>query len=197
MHGVFEDVDGNISTPAMRKPGQMPPKNSELIGFESISPQDIQSKKITIYKDLEASYEKISSSPASVKAQKVIARGAKDVLVELIPGIKKLNKNYGPLKELYKALDQKAGRISNYDLIPAAVTWKTGMGYAATGGSTMGAAGGMALGLLDTPVVKAKLAILVKGMQKRGLTVNPESIALLGIFQAGRAKEVIDDRLGR
>ena len=64
------------------------------------------------------------------------------------------------------------------------------MGYAATGGSTAGAAGGMALGLLDTPVIKAKIAILVKGLQKRGLKVNPESVALLGLFQFGRAEEI-------
>ena len=159
VHGVFKDKNGNVSLPSNRRAGEIP--RGDLIGFEQLSPQEIQRKKTTIYKDLESSYEKIMSSPASVRAQKQIARAAKDVMAEIVPEIAEVNKSYKPLIELYKALDQKAGRISNYDLIPAATTWKAGAGFAATGGTAGGAAAGILAGIIDTPVVKAKLAILI------------------------------------
>ncbi len=194
VHGIYRNpTTGYVDHPQFREPGAKKPKG-DLIGFEPMTPEEVQRKKTGIYRDLEASYEKVMSSPASVKAQKAIARGAKDALAELIPEIAKVNKKYGPLKELYKALDQKAGRISNYDLLPAAVTWKGGAGYAITGGTAGGALAGVTLGILDTPLVKAKLAILIRSMQKRGINIKPTDAAIaLGLFQTGREKVVEND----
>ena len=53
--------------------------------------------------------------------------------------------------------------------------------------------GGLAFGILDTPIIKAKLAIVIKKLQKRGINIKPTDAAIaLGLFQTGRAEEVIN-----
>jgi hypothetical protein len=174
-HGIFND-------------------KGQLVGYKSLTPNQAQKIKVNIYEELESFYEKVKSSPVKVKAKKLMARAAKEFLEEVIPEIEQLNKQYGPLKELRKALDRAAGRIQNRDLMGIGLPIKGGAGYAVTGAQPAGAVAGAVWGLLDTPKVKAKLALLINGMQKRGISISPtESAIALGLFQTGRAGEIVNE----
>ena len=205
VHGVYEfKIPGTtvkgISHPAdrlqkMLNGGEIPkpPDGGKLIGYESLTPEMIQNKKLTIYKRLESSYSKITADPIGVSAQKALARGAKEIIREAIPEVAKINEKYGPLFDLYDAIDSSAGRISNYNVITADTAWKAAAGYAVSGGSGMGAAAGVIAGILEMPTIKAKLAIVIHHMRKSGINPTPTQLAKeLGVataFQGGRAGE--------
>ena len=162
-------------------------KKGKQTAWKTMTPEEIQLKKTTLYKDLENFYDSVKTQPAKIKGSKQIARNAKEILEDIIPEIKELNQRYGPLKELHKALDRVAGRITNRDILGIGIPLKTGAGYAATGGQAMGAGVGLAWGLMDTPVVKAKLAIVIKALQKKLGPISPTQAAVsLGLFQVGR-----------
>jgi hypothetical protein len=171
--------------------GTYDPVTKERVGWAQMSPEDLQTKKTAIYEELESFYERVKKQPAKIKGMKQIARNAKEMLEGIIPEIKGMNESYGPLKELHKAIDRVAGRITNRDILGIGIPIKTGAGYAAAGGSPLGAGAGLVWGLLDTPVVKAKMAILTKQLQRKLGPISPTQAAIsLGLFQTGRLTEM-------
>mgnify|MGYP001586670474 FL=1 len=99
-----------------------------------------------------------------------------------------LNKQEGALIELGEALEKAANRITNRDIIGIGVPIKGGLGGVV--GGWKGAAGGVAVGLLDTPAIKSKLAIVLNRLKEKGIQVKPTSTAIrLGLFQMGRENE--------
>ena len=160
------------------------------------TPQEIQKLKQNIYKDLESYYEKHKATPAKVELRKAVARNARKTLEEIIPEIKQLNKNEGELIELWDSIESKANRISNRDLIgiglPVKMGAGSGIGYMFAG-EAGGAAGGMmgfALGIFDTPQVKAKIALVLSKMRERGISVKmtPTVVRLLA-YEAERSTD--------
>ena len=157
--------------------------------------EEVQSIKTRIYKDLESFYEKQKASPAKVELRKTVARNARQSLENLIPEIKQLNKEEGALIELWDAVESKANRITNSDLISIGLPVKMGAG-AMIGGmvgdqstAAIGTALGFTLGIYDTPQVKAKLALVMNRLREKGITVNPSTTAVrLGLYQTGRDK---------
>lgn len=139
------------------------------------TPQQIQSLKQSIYKELKTFYEKNKASPAKVELRQAVARNARKMLEEIIPEIKQLNKDEGALLELWDTLEQKANRITNRDLIGIGLPVKMGVGsgvgymFAGESGAKVGSALGFALGVYDTPQVKAKLNIVLNTLTKRGI----------------------------
>jgi len=203
VHGIFEKKimeDGDVvdvitSHPADRRVGEVPEGSGwKLIGFESLTPEQIQRKKVKTYKKLKKAYESTLEGTYSIKAQKALARGAKDILGDLVPEIKKLNKKYGPMQDLLVALDRASSRITNRDLFGAGIGLpiKTGVGYHI--GGEAGGALGFAWGLVDQPAVKAKLAILLYDLQKKGKIADANAVlAELGLYQAGKAERIAED----
>ena len=158
------------------------------IGKGELTPKEVQKLKQNIYKDLEGYYEKVKNSQASVKAQKAVARSAKEYLETILPEIKQLNKADSDLIALRRALERPASRISNRDILGLGMASKVG-GGAVLGGATGGgelaaltATGGLVLGVLDDPVFKSKLAIVLNKLQKKGVKINENKaiMALLG-----------------
>lgn len=165
-----------------------------------LSPKEVQQLKQTVYKDLKGAYESMKSSNANIKAQKAVARSAKEYLESLLPEIKQLNKTDGDLIKLRGALEGPASRISNRDISGLGPASKIG-GGSLTGGmigggdlAAIGATGGLVLAVLDDPVVKAKLAIVLNKLQKKGVTIN-ENRAIMRLLsaQALKTADTIED----
>jgi len=157
------------------------------------TPIEVQKIKTTIYKDLESFYEQHKASPASVKLRKAVARNAREILEEIIPEIKMLNRKEGALIDLWDAVESKANRISNRDLIGIGIPVKMGTGagvgymFAGQTGGEVGTALGFALGIYDTPSVKSRIALVANRLREKGITVRPSTAALrLGLFEAGQ-----------
>ncbi|MCP4597044.1 hypothetical protein [Neptuniibacter sp.] len=158
------------------------------------TPMEMQKIKQKIYTDLATHYEKVKSSPANVALQKRVARNTKEMLQDIIPEIKTLNKNEGALIDLWDALETKAMTLSNRDVISFGLSVKMGIGSGVgywMGGPTGGKIGGvlgLALGIYDTPVIKAHLALLINRMRQKGYKINAKTtFARLGISQTGQA----------
>jgi hypothetical protein len=157
--------------------------------------EEVQKWKTKIYKELEGFYEKQAASPARVDLRKAVARNARMQLEAFIPEIKQLNKEEGALIELWDAVESKANRITNRDLISIGLPVKMGAG-AMIGGmigdqsmAAIGTALGFSLGVFDTPQVKAKVALVLNRLREKGITINATSTAArLGLYQTGRDK---------
>ena len=104
--------------------------------------------------------------PAAVEAQKAVARSAKESLEILIPEIKHLNKKEGALIDLYNAIEQKANRITNRNIMGIDLPMKGTMGGVV--GDYPGAMAGLVLGVLETPRVKSRIAIVLNRIKEKG-----------------------------
>lgn len=165
-------------------------KENERLGRAALTPIEAQKLKQSIYRDLETYYSSLREAPIAVKAQKSIAKAAKESLEELIPEIKQLNAREGALIELKEALERSAGRIQNRDLIGIGGPIKVGAGGVAASGA--GVTAGLLMALLEWPRTKTALAKVLHTLQQRGIKVRETPIAVrLGLYQAGRVKEVV------
>lgn len=155
--------------------------------LKKLTPSEAQKLKQKIYKENETAYSKITERPASVKAQKQIAKNAKESLEVFFPEIKGLNKNLGELISLKKEIEKAASRIKNRDLIGIGTPIKGIAGGSA--GGTKGVIAGLSLGLLDTPLIKTKLSIILNKLQKKGIKINENSgFVTLGLYQPSKLK---------
>ncbi len=148
-----------------------------------LTPKEVQKLKQTIYKDLSGAYEGMKNSTASVKAQKAVARSAKEYLEELLPEIKQLNKTDSDLIKLRGAIEGPASRIRNHQLMGLGSGMKVTAG--ATSGGMIGGPETAALfsglaatqAVFDHPKVKSYLAIVLDKLQKQGVKI-PENRAI-------------------
>lgn len=143
-------------------------------GKEKLTPKEAQELKQAIYKETEGYYNKIKNNPARVDAKQAVAQSAKESIEKIFPEIKQLNKNEGALIALIKELEKSASRISNRDLLGIGVPIKGGAGGAF--GGLPGAIVGVGIGLFDTPQVKAKLAIVLNSLKKKGVVLSKDSL---------------------
>jgi uncharacterized protein YdcH (DUF465 family) len=160
------------------------------------TPMEVQNIKKNIYKELESFYEQHKASPAKVKVRKAVASNARQMLEDIVPEIKQLNKSEGELIELWDAVESKAARISNRDLIglglPIKIASGAAGGYAIAGeiGAKIGTGLALAHGIIDSPIVKAKMAIVLNRLKEQGIKIHPTQAAIrLGLVQAGRLDE--------
>lgn len=144
------------------------------LGKKDLTPQEAQKLKQRIYKETESFYSSVKESPAKIEAKQAVARAAKEGLEDIFPEIKQLNKKEGSLIALKKELERASSRISNRDLIGIGVPIKGGAGGAI--GGPAGMAIGVVAGLLDTPTVKAKLAIVANRLKRKGIVLPEDSI---------------------
>lgn len=135
-----------------------------------------------------------------IESRKQLARGIREEISKQYPEIDALNKADKALIELEESVARAAARIANRDIIGLGMTAKTGAGGVVdviTGTKGAGALAGITLGLLDTPSIKAKLAIVLNKARK-AKTVTKHAPKRAVAFQATRAaepKESVDDKL--
>ena len=154
-------------------------------GKTYMTPMEVQRLKQGVYKRLKTAYASNKYDPAGVQAQKAVARAAKDALEDLFPDIKGMNKQEGEYIALLDAIERKANRISNRDNLGIVVPIKGTAGGVV--GGTPGLITGLVAGVLDTPQVKAKLALVAAKLKKKGIKINPSMAAVrLGLVNVGR-----------
>ncbi|MDE2020693.1 MAG: hypothetical protein KGJ13_10190 [Patescibacteria group bacterium] len=110
-------------------------------------------------------------SSASVEAQKALARGIKEELQTQFPEIKGLNAEEGKLLELQPLLERAVARISNHQLIGIGTPIMGAAGTAVTGSTGLGAVSGILKAVVDDPIVKSRLAIILNKASKGQLTI--------------------------
>jgi hypothetical protein len=110
--------------------------------------------------------------PAAVEAQKALARGIKEELVNQFPEIKDLNAQDSKLIDLDGVLEKAVNRISNHQVIGIGTPIAAGAAKAVTGSAGIGVVAGVIKGVLDNPVVKSRLAI---ALSKKGVNLGTAS----------------------
>jgi hypothetical protein len=162
------------------------------LGKTALTPRDLQDLKTDTYKKINFDAKKLKSKMGTEEARKAIAKGAKESIEVAVPDVQDLNRQLGELLELRDPLERAAGRIENRDIIGLGVPMKATAGGVAAG--TPGAVAGLVSSILDTPKVKASLAIQLKQLQDLGLDslidhrLKPTLIKQ-GLLQSGRTSE--------
>jgi polyhydroxyalkanoate synthesis regulator phasin len=166
--------DPNKNLKAINRIEQSIRDGIERQGSRNLTPQELQKLKQRLYRG--ARYENRPRAPEFADTtKKQIARAAKEELESLYPDLKYLNAQDGDLLELVDAINRSAGRVENLNAIGIGVPIKMGAGSSVgywVGGPTgagIGAGGGLLAGILDTPSIKAKLAIALNKAKKAKL----------------------------
>lgn len=124
----------------------------------------------------------------SIEAQKALARGIKDQIVSVHPEIASLNKADSALLELEGVIEKAASRISNRDLVGIGVPIKATA--TAAGDAAGGALPGLLAGIIDTPTIKAKIAVAINNARKTDVTKYGKAKTAANMaFQAGGLNE--------
>jgi len=161
------------------------------MGIDSLSPQDLQTLKKSIYTEGKYDAKTLKSGVGTDAAMKQMGRAAKES-IEGVADVGPINKRLGSLLELEDPLKRSAGRIENLNLSGIGAPIKIAAGQAVAG--PFGAAAATGLSILDTPKVKARLAIALSRAQEGG-KISPFEQSLLrtmaqqGLLQGGRLVE--------
>lgn len=143
-------------------------KKEFLEGSDEITAANAQEMKQHIYKVYQNYYGIDDATAAYVQGKKALARGLKEELETIHPDIKNLNMSEGKLLEFLDPLGRAVGRIQNRDILSLGLQMSPMMGSALTGGSGTAAKIGLASKFIDTPSVKARLAILLNRAKGAG-----------------------------
>lgn len=147
-------------------------------------PVDIAQKmKVNTYKQLKNAYGELKGF--EVEAKKAMARGAKEEIVSQIPGLAELNAKDSTLINLEKVLFKAVNRIENRDLVGIGVPIKIATGAM---GGPKGAIIGALVGLIDTPAIKANLAIAMHKARGKRPTPSELDMTVKGIKASLTAK---------
>ncbi len=135
-----------------------------------------QQMKVNTYKQLKNAYGELKGF--EVEAKKAMARGAKEEIVAQIPELADLNAKDSTLINLEKVLFKAVNRIENRDMVGIGVPVKLAAG-AMHGGA--GAIAGLLAGLIDTPAIKANLAIALHKARGKAVPASEVNTYIQGI----------------
>jgi hypothetical protein len=158
-----------------------------------LTPQELQSLKLDAYEKINWDAKRMTGSPVREDTYKAIARGAKDSIEDLVPGVGPTNKQLGPLYELQPHLQRSANRIGNRNVVSLNAPLNIGAG--STIGGPLGTAVGAGVSILEIPQVKARLALWLNQAKQQGLLGNlfdnnlATTATRQGLFQTGRMSE--------
>jgi hypothetical protein len=128
---------------------------------------------------------------ASIESQKALARGLKEELATQFPELQTLNARDSKLYDLDGALTKAVQRISNHQIIGIGTPIMAGAGSAVANSAKVGVVSGLIKAVLDDPVVKSKLAIVLSraGGQSRtlGAVMNQISAYSLALGSGANA----------
>lgn len=152
-------------------------------------PVDVaQRMKIEMYRNLRKQYGEMKGTV--IEAKKGLARGIKEALVEQIPELKELNAKDSLLIGLEKELFRAANRIGNRDLLGIGVPIKL---IAMSHKGPVALALGAMLGMMDTPAVQGRLAIMLRRARNRPL-VPGELKAFVAMLKERGQKTLAEEK---
>jgi len=162
-----------------------------------LNAQQLQDIKQDLYDKVKYNKKRGTAKQVKEETRKTIARGAKDAIAEIVPGVDELNKRQGRLLELEPVLDRAVSRIDNRDIVgiggPTKAIAGSVVGQAL--GPTTGNFGplmGVASAALDSPVLKGKAAqtLYNRSTSKRApFFKDKPSRTELGLIMSGRLHE--------
>lgn len=157
-------------------------------GRTVLTPGEVQKLKQNLYKQTESYYGKTKTPPFAAEAKMLIAKNAKEMLEHLLPEIKQLNADDSAMIRLYEAITKSANRLNNRDFIGLGAASKA-LGGGAIGGQA-GLGVGVGLAVLDTPGVKARLAVVLHKLGKQGVRISKQSsLFRMALYQSNRQVE--------
>lgn len=156
-------------------------------GSTQIPIEEAHKIKQELYSRMEKAYSKLNSKPIKTETQMAIASGIRQSLEDVIPEIRQLNADEASLINLRKAIEGRVASIKNADVVPFSLVGRSLIGGAL--GGQAGAVGGLTFGLMSAPVIKSKIALVLKDLQSKGIQYKPTQTAIrLGLVLPERAK---------
>jgi hypothetical protein len=163
----------------------------QRIGQKRLTVEDLQRLKTDAYRRINFNRSQQKAAIGTEEAYKSVARTARQEIEKKVPEIAAVNRRYGDIEHSLPAVERAANRISNRDILGIGVPIKTGAGAALAGG--LGGLAGIATGLLDTPVIKARLAHMIEALRKKGYVGGAVPTSRTGTraiaAQAGRLQD--------
>lgn len=164
----------------------------QKLGKDSLTPSELQAFKRDAYQRINWDTRQGQASYTKEQASKAMARAAKEELEQVAPDIRDLNRRQGDLLELRPNLERSAARIENRDIIGLGMPMKGAAGGVV--GGPAGAAAATGAALLDTPRVKARMALMAEALRNRdaGSLLQNRTAPLIGrdlLMYSGRAQQ--------
>jgi len=162
---------------------------------------ELQTMKRGLYTRINWEAKRSTGVPAGEQTRKAVARGAKEGIEQLEPGVKDVNQTLSELYELQPHLQRAANRIGNRRTIPLTAPMEmgagAGAGYAVAGDVGAGLGGGLGAGaaLMAHPRIAPGLAVGLHRLKSKSmidaiLANNPNlSAAELALILSGRTTE--------
>jgi len=155
-------------------------------GSMFLAPRQLQELKTDLYRQINFDRSQQKASIPLEEIKKELARGARESIEDFAPDIRDVNRAYGRGEVLREALDRPVSRIQNRDMLGIGVPMKATAGAMLGGdyGAISGLAGG-ALGLMDNPTNKARMALALHRWNNQPITGPSNFPAVLGAYQIG------------
>lgn len=142
--------------------------NKKIRKEKYFTPSELQTIKQSLYKKTKSLYTQISEKPIKGEARQQLARGIKDTLEIIGPEVKQLNKRDSNLLALHEEMEKVVARLTGQDLMNFRTSIQPSRKFSIVPYIT--------LGLIGTPKVKAKLAIVAESLKQKGVVLDPDSI---------------------
>jgi len=139
-----------------------------LDGPDAIPVQQAQEMKRHIYKVYKDAYGIDDATAAKVQGKKQVARGLKEEIEVLHPEVKGLNLQEGELLNFLDPFGRAVARVQNRDIVGLGMQTAPLAGEALAPGSSIAGRVAASAKLIDTPAIKARLAILLNTYKKSG-----------------------------
>lgn len=151
-------------------------KKEFLSGSDAIDVKTAQEMKRHIYKVYQDYYGAPDAIGAYIQGKKTLARGLKEQLEQKYPEIASLNMEEGQLLKFLDPFNRAIGRIQNRDIVGLGMQTAPVAGAALSGGASVAAKVAAAAKIIDTPSVKARLAVLLNSSKRSGISPARQAI---------------------
>ncbi|MEW8193291.1 MAG: hypothetical protein AB2793_06255 [Candidatus Thiodiazotropha sp.] len=162
-------------------------------GKKSFTPQELLKFKRKLYTDMNFDANFNAGTPTRRLVQDKLAGRSKYVLDQSVPGLRELNKEYGPFLDMMEHLERNALRLDNS--APVGLGARMNVLAGGAGGGVEGASAMGLLSVLENPGIKSRMARALYRAQNptTGLLGRPSTNALLGLLQTGRIEELTSE----
>ena len=165
-------------------------KHLKAKGKTRLSAAELQELKVNAYKSINWDAKRMTGTPIKEDVYRAVAKGAKENIQDMVPGVGASNKALSELYDLQPNLQRSANRIENKNAL--SITDPLNVTAGTVAGGPAGAAVATVISILGKDAIKAKNAIRLERLSKnanfqRFLKNNPNvSKARLAAIISGR-----------